>query len=176
MAPSVHSGARMQASAASNSVAPAAISCAAVTRTRVDGGSKWKASSAVRMAMAHWTSRCAAVKRDARFGDDHLGLAVGRQVPHRKRDESLPEGRFELLEGAAVGGVVRAHQHEGVWRLDDLVGAVEVERTAVIGQRMQDRQRVVACFDDLVEVADRAGLDRSGRAARRSRPRRRRSP
>ena len=39
-APSVLSGARMQASAASNSVAPAAINCAAVTSTRVDGGSK----------------------------------------------------------------------------------------------------------------------------------------
>ena len=43
-----------------------------------------------------------------------------------------------------------------------LVGAVQVQRAPVIGQRMQDRQRVVAGFDDLVEVADRAGLHRSG--------------
>ena len=49
----------MQASAASNSVAPEAISCAAVTSTLVDGGSKWNASSAVRIATAHCTRRCA---------------------------------------------------------------------------------------------------------------------
>ena len=36
---------------------------------------------------------------------------------------------------------------------------------AVIGQRMQDRQRVVAGLDDLVQIADRTGLDRSGQRA-----------
>jgi hypothetical protein len=39
MAPSLVSGARMQASAASSSLAPAAISLAAATRDRVEGGS-----------------------------------------------------------------------------------------------------------------------------------------
>ena len=47
-------------------------------------------------------------------------------------------------------------------RSDDFVGAVQVQRAAVVGQRVQDRQRVVARLDDLVEVADRAGLDGSG--------------
>ena len=155
----------MQASAASSSVAPAAISCAAVTRTRVDGGSKWNASSAVRIAVAHCTSRCADGRCDARLGDDHLGLAVGRQIAHRQRDEPLPEGRLELLERAAVGRVVGAHQHEGLRRLDDLAGPVEIEGATVVGQRMQDGQRVVACLDDLVEIADGAGLYGPGERA-----------
>ncbi len=47
-------------------------------------------------------------------------------------------------------------------RRDDLVGAVEVQGAAVIGQRVQDGQRVVAGLDDLVEVADGTGLDRPG--------------
>ena len=45
---------------------------------------------------------------------------------------------------------------------DDLAGAVQIESAAVIGQRMQDGQRVVACLHDLVQIADGAGLDRSG--------------
>ena len=47
-------------------------------------------------------------------------------------------------------------------RVDDLACTVQVERAAVIGQRMQDGQRIVAGLDHLVEIADRAGLDRPG--------------
>src|SRR3990167_9969176 len=58
-APSLLSGARMQTSAASSSSAPAAIILAAVTSARVEGGSKWKTSSALRILVAHCTSRFA---------------------------------------------------------------------------------------------------------------------
>ncbi|AMD54120.1 hypothetical protein ATO49_05845 [Mycolicibacterium fortuitum subsp. fortuitum DSM 46621 = ATCC 6841 = JCM 6387] len=71
---------------------------------------------------------------DARLGDDHLGLTLGRQVPHRQRDETLPEGRFELFERAAVGGVIGAHQHESLWRMDDFTGAIQIERAPVVGE------------------------------------------
>ena len=59
-APSELSGPRMQTSAASSSLTPAATRCAAVTSVRVEGGSRWKAASAPRIDEAQRTSRAAA--------------------------------------------------------------------------------------------------------------------
>ncbi len=47
-------------------------------------------------------------------------------------------------------------------RSDDLAGTVQVERATVIGQRVQNGQRVVTGFHDLIQIADRAGLDGPG--------------
>ena len=44
----------------------------------------------------------------------------------------------------------------------DLAGAVEEQRPAVVGERVQDGERVVPGLDDLVEVADRARPARPG--------------
>ncbi len=43
-----------------------------------------------------------------------------------------------------------------------LAGPVQIERAAVVGERMQDGQRIVAGLDDLVQIADGAGLHRAG--------------
>ena len=67
----------MQTSAASSLAHPAATRWAAVTSVRVDGGSRWNTSSAVRIAVAHRTSRLARRLVDAGLGDEHLDLAVG---------------------------------------------------------------------------------------------------
>jgi hypothetical protein len=99
---------------------------------------------------------------DLRLVDDHLCLAVRRQIPHRQSHEPLPERWFEFLERAAVGRVVGAHEHECLWCFYDFAGTVQVERSAVIGQGVEDGQRIVPGFHDLVEIADRAGLHRSG--------------
>ena len=44
----------------------------------------------------------------------------------------------------------------------DLVCAVEIQRATMIGQRVQDGQRIVAGFNDLVQIADRPRLDGPG--------------
>lgn len=46
--------------------------------------------------------------------------------------------------------------------LPEEIGTVEEQRAPVVGERMQDGQRVVAGFDDFVQVADSAGIHGPG--------------
>ena len=73
-----------------------------------------------------------------------------------QRDEALAERRLHLLQGAARGRVVGADQHEPVGGRNALVDPVEVQGAAVIGQGVEDRQRIPPRLDHLVEIADRA--------------------
>ena len=140
IAPSVHSGARMHASAAVQ------FACAGGDQLR--RGRRARGSTAARSgtprprcgcAVAHWTSRSAAGSSIPASATMTSASRSGGRYLIGKRDEPLAERRLELFQRAAVGRVVRADEHERVRRLDDLAGAVEVERAAVVGQRVQDR-------------------------------------
>ena len=55
-----------------------------------------------------------------------------------------------------IARVVRDHELEAGRRVEDLARLVERQDAPVVGQRMDDDDRVLPRFDDLVEVADRA--------------------
>ncbi len=91
----------------------------------------------------------------ARLGEDDLGLDRCRWVVETQRHEALPGGRLELAKRAAVAGVVAGHEHELRGRDEALAEPVDVELAAVIGQRVEHDDHVLARLGDLVEVEDR---------------------
>ena len=97
-------------------------------------------------------------------GDDLRLLAAGRVV-ELDGDEALAGAVLEVLEGALVAGVVGDDEQEAFGRLEDLGALLDRQQAAVVGQGVDEDGGVLARLDDLVQVADGAGLDGAGQRA-----------
>ena len=102
---------------------------------------------------------------DARFMADDAGLKVARRVVKLDGHEALARAVLEVFERALVAGVVGDDEEEAVPGLDYLAQLLDRQQAPVIGKRVNEDGGVLAGFDDLVEIADGAGLDRSGQWA-----------
>ena len=76
--------------------------------------------------------------------------------------EALARGLLQVLHHALVAGVVGQDEQEVGVRLEHLAGLVDGEDAAVVGERMDQDDGVLARLDHLVEVADRAVADGAG--------------
>ena len=98
------------------------------------------------------------------MGDD-LGLLVARRVVELDGDEALAGAVLEVLEGALVARVVGDDEQEAVGGLEDLGALLDRQQAAVVGEGVDEDGGVLAGLDDLVQVADGAGLDGAGQRA-----------
>ena len=94
------------------------------------------------------------VARHAAFVPDNLGLDLRCRKPELQGDEALPRAGLEVLEAVLIARVVRDDELEAWRRIQDLARLVERQDPSVVGQRMDDHDRVLPGFDDLIEVAD----------------------
>ncbi len=99
---------------------------------------------------------------DAAFFGDDLGLGFGVGVIELHRDEALARGLFEVLKDRLIARIVRNDEHEIVGSLDHGAAFFDRQTAAVVGERVDDDDRVFAGLDDLVEIADRT-VANSGR-------------
>ena len=102
---------------------------------------------------------------DAAFMRHHLDLDLARQEVEVDRAEALARRRLHVLRRALVAGVVRNDEAEVRVRLHHLTALVERQHAPAVGQRVDHHRRVLARFDDLVEVADGAVAHRQGQRA-----------
>ena len=92
-------------------------------------------------------------------------LLLARRVVELDRDEALAGAVLEVLEGALVARVVGDDQQEALGRLQHLRALLQRQQAAVVGQGVDEDGGVLARLDDLVQVADGAGLDRTRQRA-----------
>src|SRR5262249_15350155 len=85
---------------------------------------------------------------------DHLGFQLARRVVELDGDEALAGGGLPVLEGALVARVVRDDEQEVGMGLEQLALLVDGQQPPVVGERMDEDDRVLPRLDDLVEVAD----------------------
>ena len=98
------------------------------------------------------------------MGDD-LGLLGARRVVELDGDEALAGAVLEVLEGALVARVVGDDEEEAVGGLEDLGALLDRQQAPVVGEGVDEDGGVLARLDDLVQVADGAGLDGAGQRA-----------
>ena len=72
---------------------------------------------------------------------------------------------LEVLEGALVARVIGDDQEEAFGRLQHLGALLDGQEAAVVGQGVDEDGGVLARLDDLVQVADGAGLHGTGEGA-----------
>src|SRR3989449_4392412 len=87
------------------------------------------------------------------------GFQISRGIRELDRHEALLGALLEILQHALVTGVVRDDQQEIIHRLDHLPLLLDRQEAPVVAQGMDDDGRVLAGFDDFVQVHDRAVLD-----------------
>ncbi len=101
----------------------------------------------------------------AAFAHHDLGFAYRWREVEVQRDEALARARLEVLEHALVARVVGHHQLEAGRGLEGFSGLVQRQDAAVVGQRMQHDDGVLAGLDHFIQVADRALANRPGERA-----------
>ena len=99
------------------------------------------------------------------FPFDDRRLPLGRRKIEIERNEALPCARLQVLEHPLVARVVRNDEQETGRCLDRLAGLVDRQHPSVIGQRVQNDDRVLARLDHFVEIADRSFAHRPGQRA-----------
>lgn len=65
---------------------------------------------------------------------------------------------FQVFEHTLITRIVGDHQQKVIGGLDDLPLLFDRQKTTVVAERMDNDSRVLACFDYLVEIHDRAVL------------------
>src|SRR3990172_11844856 len=103
--------------------------------------------------------------RDAALVLDDLRLELLARVGELQRDEALARAVLEVFEGALVAGVVRDDEEEALARLHELAALLDGEHAAVVGEGVDEDRGVLSGLDDLIEVADGAGLHGAGERA-----------
>ena len=93
------------------------------------------------------------------------GLHLPRRVVELDGHEALAGAVLQVLEGALVARVVGDDQQEAVAGLHHLPQLLDGQDAAVVGQGVDEDGGVLACLDDLVQVADGPGLDGAGEGA-----------
>ena len=149
---------------------PLATSRAVATSSRVLGTSARPRSRSCRRRLASLTSAIAVSRVDAALVRDDVGFQLRRRKVELQRDESLPRARLQVLEHVLVARVVGDDELKPGRRLEQLAGLVDRQDAAVVGQRVDHDDGVLARLDDLVEVADGAVRARPASAARPARP------
>jgi len=91
---------------------------------------------------------------NAAFARDDLGLHLRWRIVKFDRDEALPRRLLQILQDRLVTGIVRNYQHEIRRRFDDRAELLDRQTTTVIGQRVNDHNRVFTSFDNFVEITD----------------------
>ena len=101
----------------------------------------------------------------ARFCRHDLHFEFLGGVVEVQRGEALLGGLFQVLHQALVARVVGNHELEVGMRFYQLALLVQRQVAAVVSQGMDDDGRILARFDHLVEIADRANARRRGQRA-----------
>ena len=81
---------------------------------------------------------------------DDRRLDVGGREIEIQRHEPLPRAGLEVLDGVLVARVVADDELEARRGLDQLARLVDRQQPAVVGERMDDDDRVLPRLDDLV--------------------------
>ena len=85
-----------------------------------------------------------------------LGFRAGGREIEVDSDEALSRALFEILDRVLVPGVVRDHELKTGSSLDQLTRLLDRQDAAIVGERMDDDDRVLPRLDDFVEIADAA--------------------
>src|SRR4029453_13835283 len=84
------------------------------------------------------------VEVDGALVRDDARLDVTRRVAELERDEALAGGLLQVLHHALVAGVVGQDEKEIGMRLEQLAGLVDRQEAAMVGERMDQDDRVLA--------------------------------
>jgi len=75
---------------------------------------------------------------------DDPGFLLGRREIEVQRDKALASAGFEVLEQMLIARIVGHHQLEPLRGFEQFAGLVDRQQAAMIGQRMNDYDRVLA--------------------------------
>src|SRR5439155_14205387 len=92
----------------------------------------------------------------ASLATHNLDLILGLRKVEVDGYEALPRGGLQILHDVLIAGIVRHHELEIGIRFDELSGLLDGKHSSVVGQWVDDDDRVLARLDDLVEIADRS--------------------
>src|SRR5688572_8419541 len=85
------------------------------------------------------------------MGDD-LSFELTRWIVEFNRDKALSRTVFEVFDDALVAGVIGDNQQEILMCLEDFATLFDGEQPSVIRQGMNEHRRILAGFDDFIEI------------------------
>src|SRR5262249_45919231 len=122
-------------------------------------------AEAVLAEVAHFLAELREILRGllghAALVSDDLRFELLAGVRELERDEALAGAVLQVLQRALVAGVVGDDEQEALARVDVLAALRDGKDAAVVGERMDEDGRVLPGLDDLIEIADGAGLHRA---------------
>src|SRR5690242_3374633 len=96
---------------------------------------------------------------DSALVDNDLGFALGRREIEIQSNEPLPRARLQTFRDMLVAWIIRNYQLKARCRFYQLPRLVDRQYTPVICKRVNHHNRVGTCFDDFIEITDRAGAN-----------------
>ena len=143
-------------------LSPSATRPPARINIRVEDTSRSGEPSRFLMALPSVTRARAVSASTPGFVSNHFRLGIGGREVEFDGDESLT-GRFlDVLQDALVAGVVGDHQLKARRRRQCRAEPIDRKLTAVIGERMDDHDGVLARLHHLVQIADGSVADGPG--------------
>ena len=99
---------------------------------------------------------------DAAFTCDYRGFEFRGRIIEVDRHKALPRRLFQVFQDRLITRIIRNDKHEIRRRFQYRSSFFNRKTATMIGERMNDNDRVFARFDNFVEIADRAVTHRGG--------------
>src|SRR6266852_4815657 len=110
--------------------------------------------------VAHFLSNQNQIARgafvDAAFARHERGFHFRRRIIKVDRDETLPGRLLQIFQDRLIAGIVRNDQHEIRWSFENSAALFDRQPPSMIGEWVNDYDRIFAGFNDFVEIANRA--------------------